>query len=205
MPNDYDHLFKLLIIGDSGVGKSSILLRFSDNLFSGTYITTIGVDFKIRTIEVEGEKVKLQIWDTAGQERFRTITATYYRGTQGVMVVYDVSNLDTFGNVRRWLQEIEQNCDDVVRILVGNKCDAPDKKVSTAEGDALAGQMDIPFFETSAKDNLNIETVFDEITKLVLAMKKNKLAQANPMITSTGNITVKKGDSSKKKKPCSCG
>lgn len=205
MPNDYDHLFKLLIIGDSGVGKSSILLRFSDNLFSGTYITTIGVDFKIRTIEVEGEKVKLQIWDTAGQERFRTITATYYRGTQGVMVVYDVSNLDTFGNVRRWLQEIEQNCDDVVRILVGNKCDAPDKKVSTEEGQALASQMDIPFFETSAKDNLNIETVFDEITKLVLAMKKNKLAQANPMITTTGNITVKKGDSSKKKSKCSCG
>jgi len=205
MPNDYDHLFKLLIIGDSGVGKSSILLRFSDNLFSGTYITTIGVDFKIRTIEVEGEKVKLQIWDTAGQERFRTITATYYRGTQGVMVVYDVSNLDSFGNVRRWLQEIEQNCDDVVRILVGNKCDAPDKKVTSDEGQALASQMDIPFFETSAKDNLNIETVFDEITKLVLAMKKNKLAQANPAITAQGNISVKKGDSTKKKSKCNCG
>lgn len=206
MPEDYDHLFKLLIIGDSGVGKSSILLRFSDNLFSGTYITTIGVDFKIRTIEVEGEKVKLQIWDTAGQERFRTITATYYRGTQGVMVVYDVSNLDTFGNVRRWLQEIEQNCDDVVRILVGNKCDSPDKKVSTEEGQALANQMNISFFETSAKDNLNIEKVFDEITKQVMRMKKDKLAQANPaVINNVDTIKVKGVDSGKKKTGCKCG
>ncbi|XP_016114404.1 ras-related protein Rab-35-like [Sinocyclocheilus grahami] len=117
MARDYDYLFKLLIIGDSGVGKSSLLLRFADNTFSGSYITTIGVDFKIRTVEINGEKVKLQIWDTAGQERFRTITSTYYRGTHGVIVVYDVSSAESFVNVKRWLHEINQNCDDVCRIL----------------------------------------------------------------------------------------
>lgn len=100
-----------------GVGKSSLLIRFSDNTFSGSYITTIGVDFKIRTIDVNGEKVKLQIWDTAGQERFRTITSTYYRGTHGVIVVYDVTSGETFANVKRWLHEIENNCEVVNRIL----------------------------------------------------------------------------------------
>lgn len=203
MPNDYDHLFKLLIIGDSGVGKSSILLRFSDNLFSGTYITTIGVDFKIRTIEVEGEKVKLQIWDTAGQERFRTITSTYYRGTHGVIVVYDVTNLESFGNVKRWLQEIDQNCDEVVRILVGNKHDHPERKVTHQEAQTLADQMTITFFETSAKDNYNIEKVFDEITRLVLSMKKDKLAKNNNSVNVKEPIKLQAN--SKKKKACNCG
>ena len=96
-----------LIIGDSGVGKSSLLVRFADNQFSGNYITTIGVDFKIRTIELNGERVKLQIWDTAGQERFRTITSTYYRGTHGVIVVYDVACGDSFANVKRYDSEIQ--------------------------------------------------------------------------------------------------
>uniref|UniRef100_A0A8D3BL79 Si:dkey-16l2.16 n=1 Tax=Scophthalmus maximus TaxID=52904 RepID=A0A8D3BL79_SCOMX len=114
---DYNHLFKLLIIGDSNVGKSSLLLRFADNSFSGSYITTIGVDFKIRTVDMEGERVKLQIWDTAGQERFRTITSTYYRNTHGVIIVYDVTNPESFVNVKRWLNEISQNCDNVCKIL----------------------------------------------------------------------------------------
>lgn len=104
-----------------GVGKSCLLLRFADNTFSGSYITTIGVDFKIRTLDVNGERVKLQIWDTAGQERFRTITSTYYRGTHGVIVVYDVTNGESFANVKRWLHEIEQNC-DVVNKVLGEYC-----------------------------------------------------------------------------------
>ena len=99
------------------MGKSCLLLRFADNTFSGSYITTIGVDFKIRTLEINGERVKLQIWDTAGQERFRTITSTYYRGTHGVIVVYDVTNGESFANVKRWLHEIEQNCDVVNKVL----------------------------------------------------------------------------------------
>jgi Ras-related protein Rab-35 len=172
---DYDHLFKLLIIGDSGVGKSSLLVRFADNHFSGNYITTIGVDFKIRTIEINGERVKLQIWDTAGQERFRTITSTYYRGTHGVIVVYDVSSGESFANVKRWLHEIDANCDVVNRILVGNKNDDPDRKVVlTEDARRFADQMGIQLFETSAKDNINVEEMFRSITTLVLKSKKDQ-------------------------------
>ncbi|KAG5866699.1 hypothetical protein JTB14_018606 [Gonioctena quinquepunctata] len=158
MARDYDHLFKLLIIGDSGVGKSSLLLRFSDNTFTGSYITTIGVDFKIKTVNVNGQKVKLQIWDTAGQERFRTITSTYYRGTHGVIVVYDVTNGESFANVKRWLHEIEQNCDLVNKVLVGNKNDTPERKVVlTEDAQCFPDTMNIQLFETSAKDNINVE------------------------------------------------
>jgi len=172
---DYDHLFKLLIIGDSGVGKSSLLVRFADNHFSGNYITTIGVDFKIRTIELGGERVKLQIWDTAGQERFRTITSTYYRGTHGVIVVYDVSSGESFANVKRWLHEIDANCDVVNRILVGNKNDDPDRKVVlTEDARRFADQMGIQLFETSAKDNINVEEMFRSVTSLVLKAKKDQ-------------------------------
>jgi len=202
MERDYDHLFKLLIIGDSGVGKSSILLRFSEDLFSGSYITTIGVDFKIRTISVDGEKVKLQIWDTAGQERFRTITSTYYRGTHGVIVVYDVTNAESFVNVKRWLQEIDQNCDIVNRVLVGNKNDCPDKKVvETDDSKRFAQQMGIEMFETSAKDNINIEEVFSHVTKLVLRAKKEQEAKANEAKRSQG-ITLEQKKKKGKSKCC---
>ena len=101
MAREYEYLFKLLLIGDSGVGKSSLLLRFADSTFNQHHTTTIGVDFKIRTLCINGERIKLQIWDTAGQERFRTITSTYYRGTHGVIVVYDVASGDSFANVKR--------------------------------------------------------------------------------------------------------
>ncbi|RXG59657.1 Ras-related protein Rab-35 [Armadillidium vulgare] len=178
---EYAHLFKLLIIGDSGVGKSSLLLRFADNTFTGNYITTIGVDFKIRTLEVDGEKVKLQIWDTAGQERFRTITSTYYRGTHGVIVVYDVTNGESFANVKRWLHEIDQNCEVVNRILVvGNKNDCPDRKVVLHEdAKRFADQMNIKLFETSAKENINVEEMFTVMTKMVLTSKKEQRARQN--------------------------
>eukprot|EP00794_Sanderia_malayensis_P013934 gene13934-15386_t len=202
MARDYDHLFKLLIIGDSGVGKSSILLRFADNMFSGSYITTIGVDFKIRTITVDGEKVKLQIWDTAGQERFRTITSTYYRGTHGVIIVYDVTNADSFVNVKRWLHEIEQNCDVVNRVLVGNKDDCPELKVvDTQDAQRFAEQMNVQLFETSAKENQNIEEVFNHITKLVLHMKKAQQQKADEDKNAGG---VKLAKSSKKQKKNGC-
>jgi Ras-related protein Rab-35 len=177
-PRDYDHLFKLLIIGDSGVGKSSLLLRFSDNTFSQNYITTIGMDFTIRTIDMDGMKIKLQIWDTAGQERFRTITSTYYRGTHGVIVVYDVTNGETFSNVKRWLSEIDQNCDSVQRILVGNKCEDKENRV-VLEEDArrLATAIKVDYYETSAKDNLNVQEMFNAITRQVLDFK---LSAGNP-------------------------
>lgn len=201
MARDYDHLFKLLIIGDSGVGKSSILLRFADDMFSGSYITTIGVDFKIRTINVDGDRVKLQIWDTAGQERFRTITSTYYRGTHGVIVVYDVTNAESFVNVKRWLHEIDQNCDIVNKVLVGNKNDQPENKVvETEDAKRFAQQMGVETFETSAKDNINIEEVFTHITKLVLRTKKEQQAKADEAKQPVGM----KLDSKQKKKKGGC-
>ncbi|PNJ82438.1 RAB35 isoform 5, partial [Pongo abelii] len=184
MARDYDHLFKLLIIGDSGVGKSSLLLRFADNTFSGSYITTIGVDFKIRTVEINGEKVKLQIWDTAGQERFRTITST----------------AESFVNVKRWLHEINQNCDDVCRILVGNKNDDPERKVvETEDAYKFAAQMGIQLFETSAKENVNVEEMFNCITELVLRAKKDNLAKQQQQ---QQNDVVKLTKNSKRKKRC---
>ncbi|CAD7086690.1 unnamed protein product [Hermetia illucens] len=199
MARDYDHLFKLLIIGDSGVGKSSLLIRFSDDMFSGSYITTIGVDFKIRTVVIDGQRVKLQIWDTAGQERFRTITSTYYRGTHGVIIVYDVTNGDSFANVRRWLQEIEHNCDVVNKILVGNKNDDPARKVVlTEDAQRFARQMDIELYETSAKDNINVEKMFLAITRQVL---KHKLQQ-NAQNAQNTNETIHLKPGKKHKSRC---
>jgi Ras-related protein Rab-35 len=166
----------------------------------GTYITTIGVDFKIRTIEVNGEKVKLQIWDTAGQERFRTITSTYYRGTHGVIVVYDVTNADSFVNVKRWLQEIDQNCDVVNRILVGNKNDSPEKKVvATEDAQKFGQQIGIELYETSAKENINVEEVFYAITRLVLKTKRETTKEGG---ASRDTIRVNKSTNKDKKKGC---
>ncbi|CAG9767709.1 unnamed protein product [Ceutorhynchus assimilis] len=201
MARDYDHLFKLLIIGDSGVGKSSLLLRFADNTFTGSYITTIGVDFKIKTVTIDGQKVKLQIWDTAGQERFRTITSTYYRGTHGVVIVYDVTNGETFANVKRWLHEIDQNCEVVNRVLVGNKNDTPDRKVVlTEDAQRFADTMNIKLFETSAKDNINVEDMFMSITRLVLRSKLEMRERQNDQ-KDVVNLREKK-KSSKKSKCC---
>jgi len=120
----YDYLIKLLLIGDSGVGKSCLLLRYSDDSFTSSFITTIGIDFKIKSISIGDSKVKLQIWDTAGQERFRTITTAYYRGAMGILLVYDISDESSFSNVRNWMRQIEQNAaENVNRILIGNKSD----------------------------------------------------------------------------------
>ncbi|KAK4371440.1 hypothetical protein RND71_010915 [Anisodus tanguticus] len=163
---DYDYLIKLLLIGDSGVGKSCLLLRFSDGSFTTSFITTIGIDFKIRTIELDGKRIKLQIWDTAGQERFRTITTAYYRGAMGILLVYDVTDESSFNNIRNWIRNIEQHAsDNVNKILVGNKADMDESKraVPTSKGQALADEYGIKFFETSAKTNLNVEEVFFSI------------------------------------------
>lgn len=198
MAREYDHLFKLLIIGDSGVGKSSLLLRFADNTFTGNYITTIGVDFKIRTVEIDGERVKLQIWDTAGQERFRTITSTYYRGTHGVIVVYDVTSGESFANVKRWLHEIDQNCEVVNRILVGNKNDTPESKVVlTEDAQRFADQMSIQLFETSAKENINVEEMFMAITRQVLRSKKER--KERQAIQNSDTVNLRKPNKGKRK------
>jgi len=163
----YDFLIKLLLIGDSGVGKSCLLLRFSDDSFTPSFITTIGIDFKIKTIELDGKRIKLQIWDTAGQERFRTITTAYYRGAMGILLIYDTTDEQSFQNIRNWIRNIEQHAaDNVDKILVGNKCDmVSDKVVETSRGKALADEYGIEFFETSAKTNVNVVEAFTCIAK----------------------------------------
>ncbi|GAN08463.1 GTP-binding protein ypt1 [Mucor ambiguus] len=175
MNAEYDYLFKLLLIGDSGVGKSCLLLRFADDTYTESYISTIGVDFKIRTIELEGKTVKLQIWDTAGQERFRTITSSYYRGAHGIIVVYDVTDADSFNNVKQWMQEIDRYAaEGVNKLLVGNKSDLTDKKVveyteakASLDCCEFADSITIPFLETSAKDSTNVEQAFLTMAKQI--------------------------------------
>ena len=149
----YDLLFKLLLIGDSGVGKTCILFRFSDDAFNNTFISTIGIDFKIKTIELRGKKVKLQIWDTAGQERFHTITTSYYRGAMGIMLVYDITNSKSFDNIAKWLRNIQEHAnEDVEKMILGNKCDMDDKRVISKErGETIARENGVPFLEVRSR------------------------------------------------------
>ncbi|KAL5156899.1 Ras-related protein RABE1c [Glycine soja] len=196
---DYDYLIKLLLIGDSGVGKSCLLLRFSDGSFTTSFITTIGIDFKIRTIEQDGKRIKLQIWDTAGQERFRTITTAYYRGAMGILLVYDVTDESSFNSkafsfgiiiqlvpisdIRNWIRNIEQHAsDNVNKILVGNKADMDESKrvVPTSKGQALADEYGIKFFETIAKTDLNVEEVFFSIARDIKQRLADTDSKAEP-------------------------
>ncbi|KAI0806742.1 GTP-binding protein ypt1 [Fomes fomentarius] len=169
MPDGYDYLFKLLLIGDSGVGKSCLLLRFAEDSFTDSYLSTIGVDFKIRTIELEGKTVKLQIWDTAGQERFRTIAAAYYRGAHGIIMVYDVTDEETFKNVKGWMQEIERYAsEDVKKLIIGNKSDLVERKVvEYSAAKEFADALSIPFIETSAKNSTNVDEAFYTMAKVI--------------------------------------
>jgi Ras-related protein Rab-8A len=166
---NYDYLIKLLLIGDSGVGKSCCLLRFSEDSFTPSFITTIGIDFKIRTIELDGKRIKLQIWDTAGQERFRTITTAYYRGAMGILLVYDVTDERSFENIRKWFTNVEQHAtENVNKILIGNKCDWEEKRVvSTERGELLAQELNIPFLEVSAKTNHNVDLAFRSLARQI--------------------------------------
>mmetsp|Transcript_23046 Transcript_23046/g.49068 ORF Transcript_23046/g.49068 Transcript_23046/m.49068 type:complete len:206 (-) Transcript_23046:1066-1683(-) len=159
---DYDYLFKLVLIGDSGVGKSCLLLRFADDAFTESYISTIGVDFRFRTVKVENKTVKLQIWDTAGQERFRTITSAYYRGADGIIMVFDVTSTESFDHVNDWLKEVNRYAaEGTVKLLVGNKSDrTADKVVTEAQAKEFADELGIPFIETSAKSAKNVEEPF---------------------------------------------
>lgn len=200
MNPEYDYLFKLLLIGDSGVGKSCLLLRFADDSYLESYISTIGVDFKIRTVELDGKTIKLQIWDTAGQERFRTITSSYYRGAHGIIVVYDVTDQESFDNVKQWLNEIDRYASESVnKLLVGNKSDLTSKKVvdyQTAK--AFADEIGIPFLETSAKSATNVEQAF----MTMAAEIKNRMA-SQPALASKPS-TVKPGAGAPLPKPSSC-
>uniref|UniRef100_A0A0D6R8M3 Uncharacterized protein n=1 Tax=Araucaria cunninghamii TaxID=56994 RepID=A0A0D6R8M3_ARACU len=168
---DFDHVFKLLLIGDSGVGKSSLLLRFTTDTFDDLS-PTVGVDFKLKMMTVGGRRLKLMIWDTAGQERFRTLTSAYYRGGQGIILVYDVTRRDTFTNLSDvWLKEVDlySTNQDCIKMLVGNKVDRDSERVvSKKEGTDFARKYGCLFLECSAKTCVNVEHCFEELVQKIL-------------------------------------
>ncbi|KAI7726313.1 hypothetical protein M8C21_012288 [Ambrosia artemisiifolia] len=163
--DDYDYLFKVVLIGDSGVGKSNLLSRFTRNEFSLESKSTIGVEFATRSIHVDDKVVKAQIWDTAGQERYRAITSAYYRGAVGALLVYDVTRHVTFENVERWLKELRDHTDsNIVIMLVGNKADLRHlRAVQTEDATSFAEKEHTYFMETSALESLNVENAFTEV------------------------------------------
>lgn len=150
-----------------GVGKSCLLLRFCEDFFTPSFITTIGIDFRIRLVDMEAKRIKIQIWDTAGQERFRTITTAYYRGAMGIMLVYDVTDERSFNNIRNWIRNIDQYASEGVnKILIGNKCDDVERRVVERErGAELAREYGLKFMETSAKNNVNVDEGFLSLAK----------------------------------------
>ena len=173
---EYDYIFKLIVIGDSGVGKSCLLRRYDGDPFEECFIGTIGLDFRVRTITLHGKRIRLQLWDTAGQECFRPITTHYYRGTHGVLICYDITNKESFTNIDEiWLREFRKHTrDNVPRILVGNKSDLDDRRsVEQSEAKDYADEMGIPFLETSAKNFKNVENAFTTLVGHVITQNKH--------------------------------
>mmetsp|Transcript_7169 Transcript_7169/g.10664 ORF Transcript_7169/g.10664 Transcript_7169/m.10664 type:complete len:216 (+) Transcript_7169:195-842(+) len=176
---EYDYLFKVVLIGDSGVGKSNLLSRFTRNEFNLESKSTIGVEFATKSINVDGKVVKAQIWDTAGQERYRAITSAYYRGAVGALLVYDISKHVTFENVERWLKELRDHAEpNIVVMLVGNKSDLRHRRtVPTEEAMAFAENNNLAFIETSALDSTGVEEAFRQIlTEIYRLMSRKTIA-----------------------------
>ncbi|KAE8714986.1 Ras-related protein RABA1d [Hibiscus syriacus] len=206
---DYDYLFKLVLIGDSGVGKSNLLTRFTKNEFTLDSKPTIGVEFATRNIRVNIKVVKAQIWDTAGQERYRAITSAYYRGALGALLVYDVTRNYTFESIERWLKELRDHTDDnIVIMLVENKSDLRHlRAVSTEDGKAFAENENIYFMETSALESLNVENAFSEVLTQMYHLAKRKALEVgdNPAFLPKGQtIDVRSNDDVSAMKKAGC-
>lgn len=203
--DDYQALFdfqiRCLLLGDSGVGKTSLLLRYSGDKFPTSHLSTIGVDFKVKTCLVDSTRVKLQVWDTVGQERFRSIATSFIRGSHAILLVYDVTNRESFEHVTDWLQQIAQFDDvNMVRLLVANKCDAAPGMihVSESEGHALANEHNMAFFLTSAKSNIGVEEAFEqgaarEVVQRIQAIARTSTAEKESTTESSALASVQKG------------
>jgi len=202
----YDFVSKFVVLGESGGGKTSLLLRFTDQTFTESSIETIGVEFKLRIVKLkDGRRVKVNVWDTSGQERFRTITSSYYRGANGVLLVFDLTDAESFSNLQFWFREVDRYCENVKMVLVGNKVDLSKKRVVeyTVAKD-FADSKNLPYIETSAKENINVEEAF-----LMLATEIGKNAMSSGRAELRGTISVRSvteivTDSEKEKKKCAC-
>ena len=199
------------MIGDSGVGKSNLLSRFTRNEFSLESKSTIGVEFATRSINVDGKTIKAQIWDTAGQERYRAITSAYYRGAVGALLVYDIAKHVTFENVDRWLRELRDHADhNIVIMLVGNKSDLRHlRAVPTDDAKGYAEQCSLSFIETSALDSTNVEQAFQTILTEIYRLVSRRTIEADdsgdaPAVGAGATVVVTKGDDNNDKKK-SCG
>jgi len=190
-------ILKVLVIGDPGVGKSCLLLRFTDDTYTDRDIPTIGVDYKSKILDFKGQMIKLQVWDTAGQEKFRTITASHYRGAHGAVVIYDTTDQTTFDNVTQWFQEIDRFATGKIdKVIVGNKVDLSANRVVAEEtGKTLAEELGCPFVETSAKDSYNVDLAFNQIVSEIM---KRMNTQKTPL-----NFQVQNNRSEKKNNQCS--
>jgi len=207
--DDYDYLFKVVLIGDSGVGKSNLLSRFTRNEFSLESKSTIGVEFATRSIIVDGKTIKAQIWDTAGQERYRAITSAYYRGAVGALLVYDITRHTTFESVERWLKELQDHTDNnIVVMLVGNKADLRHlRAVSTEDSQALAERESLYFMETSALESTNVENAFTQVlTQIyrIVVKKALDVSEEPSALPPQGQAINIKDDVTATKKPMCC-
>ena len=204
-------MIKLLLIGDSGVGKSALIMRFSEERFESNFVPTLGIDFKIKMVTLDEKKIKLQIWDTAGQERFRTITTAYYRGAQGILLCYDITSRESFDAVRTWVRNIELNASEtVVKLLVANKCDLEEsRKVSKEDGEKLAKEFNMDFIETSALANSNVSDAFGRLTAVIKTkMDKDddymEKAAAGGAAQKDGGVDLTKDAVGGGKRGCKC-
>ncbi|KAF8794390.1 ras-related protein Rab-3-like [Argiope bruennichi] len=202
---NFDYMFKILIIGNSSVGKTSFLFRYAEDAFTSAFVSTVGIDFKVKTVFRQDKRVKLQIWDTAGQERYRTITTAYYRGAMGFILMYDVTNEESFNSVRDWVTQIKTySWDNAQVVLVGNKCDMEDERVvSTERGKQLADQLGLEFFETSAKENLNVKIVFERLVDIICD-KMSESLDSDPGVVSASKGTRLNEHTSPSNANCQC-